>query len=187
MLGNNLQPVFGVKIGKGNDTAAEKLLENLLRLYRITERDMSFHISQTMAGDAHKSARQNLVEYITGETLPKAKCGITKIEELCKARFDEMIAAETPAETVEESPIQPETKTGKISPEPVEPAEAEVIENEPEAEAEVIENEPEAEAEPETETETEELPDLITIVENITEKAFAVVGFYRTASRRIFE
>ena len=125
---------------------------------------MSFHISQTMAGDAHKSARQNLVEYITGETLPKAKCGITKIEELCKARFDEMIAAETPAETVEESPIQPETKTGKISPEPVEPEEAEVIENEPEPE-------------PETETETEELPGLITIVENITEKAFAVVGF----------
>ena len=98
-----------------------------------------------------------------------------------------IINPKTPTpEPTTETPIQPENKIGEnlpdAEPEP-EITEAEVIGDEPEQpEAEVIE-EPEVIEdadvieEAEYPAQDEDLPELLTVVENVTEKAFGVVGY----------
>lgn len=177
----DIEPVYDLRIGKTADKAAEAYLVNFLNIYRKSSRDFSNEIAMVYSGDSMKDTRQLIVSHLLGVQTPKAQCGITKLEELCKARFDEIIANEpetetaevvneTDAEPVEETPIQPERKIGEI-------IIARMPKAEPEPEPEIVpEPEPEPDAEPVEET-SEDLPELLTVIENVTEKAFGVVGY----------
>ncbi len=62
------------------DTAKKETFSKIVKSYNESDSYKRDAIVYSFAGDRNKNLRQDFLEFITGEKLPKSKCGIRSIK-----------------------------------------------------------------------------------------------------------
>lgn len=68
-------------------TQAEQVIEKLREQYEKDDFHFTLFCAQWIAGDQNKQLRQDIMEKLTGEQIPKSKCGLIAVEKQLAATF----------------------------------------------------------------------------------------------------
>lgn len=67
-----------------------QVIERLKGVYSSNRFEFEFNCSMLLAGDSNKNLRQAIVKDITGQDLPKSKCGMHYVSDILKASFEQI-------------------------------------------------------------------------------------------------